>query len=87
MKSVFRAAIESSGIIVAAVDKEFRYLWFYDPHHEFHASASIGRRDDELPEMQNAVELMEVKRKVFATGESCTQEFDGYTAKWQFPYL
>jgi two-component system, chemotaxis family, CheB/CheR fusion protein len=65
-----QAAIESSGIIVAAVDKAFRYLWFYDPHHEFHASASIGRRDDELPGMQNAAELMDVKRKVFTTGES-----------------
>ena len=65
-----RVAIESSGIIVAAVDKELRYIWFYDPRHDFHASASVGKRDDELPDMQNAVELMEVKRKVFATGES-----------------
>jgi two-component system CheB/CheR fusion protein len=66
----FRAAIESSGTVVAVVDKDFRYTWFYDPRHEFNASASIGRRDDELPEMQNAAELMEVKRKVFATGET-----------------
>jgi two-component system, chemotaxis family, CheB/CheR fusion protein len=65
-----RAAIESSGIIVAAVDKEFRYIWFYDPRHEFHASSSIGKRDDELPDMQNAVELLEIKQQVFASGES-----------------
>jgi two-component system, chemotaxis family, CheB/CheR fusion protein len=66
----FQAAIESSGIIVAAVDKEFRYIWLDDPQHEFHAPDSIGRRDDELPEMQNAAELMEVKRKVLATGDT-----------------
>ena len=64
----FRAAIESSDIIVAAVDKELRYTWLYDPHHKFNASASIGKRDDELPDMQNAAELMAIKRKVFATG-------------------
>jgi two-component system CheB/CheR fusion protein len=65
-----RAAIESSGIIVAAVDKEFRYIWFYDPRHMFHASTSIGMRDEELPGMQNAAELMEIRQKVIATGES-----------------
>ncbi|MEI6639912.1 MAG: CheR family methyltransferase, partial [Chlorobium sp.] len=66
----FRAAIECSDIIVAAVDKELRYTWFYDSHHEFNASVSIGQRDDELPDMQNAAELVEVKQKVFATGET-----------------
>ncbi len=66
----FKAAIESSGIIVSAVDKELRYTWLYDPHHEFNASASIGKRDDELPDMQNVAELMAVKRKVLATGET-----------------
>jgi len=65
----FRAAIESSGLIVAAVDKELRYLWLYDPHNKFSVSDSIGKRDDELFDMQNAAELMEVKRKVFAKGE------------------
>ena len=66
----FRAAIESSDISVAAVDTELRYTWLYDPHHEFNASASIGKRDDELPDMQNVAELMAVKRKVLATGET-----------------
>ena len=70
----FRAAIESSGIIVAAVDKELRYIWLYDPRHEFYAAGLIGRRDDELPDMQNALELMEVKREVFATGESAERD-------------
>ncbi|MBV5303808.1 MAG: PAS domain-containing protein [Chlorobium sp.] len=68
-KELFRVAIESSGIIVAAVDKELRYTWLYNPNHEFNASASIGKRDDEFPDMQNTAELMEVKRKVLATGE------------------
>ena len=66
----FKVAIESSDIIVSAVDKELRYTWLYDPHHEFNASASIGKRDDELPDMQNVAELMAVKRKVLATGET-----------------
>ncbi len=70
----FRAAIESSGILVAAVDRELRYIWFYDPRHEFYASGLIGLRDDELHDMQNALELMEVKRQVFATGESVERD-------------
>lgn len=71
----FRAAIESSGLIVAAVDKELCYLWLYDPHNKFSVLDSIGKRDDELFDIQNAAELMAVKRKVFATGETGHGDF------------
>ncbi len=73
-EELFRVAIESADIIVAGVDKELRYTWLYNPHHEFNASASIGKRDDEFPEMQNTAELMEVKRKVLATGETVRRD-------------
>jgi len=66
----FRAAIESSGIIIASVDKELRYTWIYDPHQEFHSPASIGKRDEEIPGMQNAAEILDVKREVLAKGET-----------------
>ncbi len=66
----FRGAIESSGIVVAAVDRELRYSWFSDPHHEFNAAASLGKRDDESSELQNAAELMEIKRKALESGKS-----------------
>jgi len=70
----FRAAIESSRIVVAAVDKKFRYTWLYDPYYDFHMPASIGKRDDQLSGMQNAAELMEVKRKVFSTGQTIRRD-------------
>ncbi len=66
----FKAAIESSDIIVSAVDTQLRYTWIYGPPHEFNGSALIGKRDDELPDMQNVPELMAVKQKVLATGET-----------------
>ncbi|MFZ4524149.1 MAG: chemotaxis protein CheB [Chlorobium sp.] len=73
-EELFRVAIGSSDIMVAVVDNELRYTWLYNPHHEFNASASIGKRDDEFPDMQNTAELMEVKRKVLATGETVCRE-------------
>ncbi len=82
----FRAAIESSGIIVAAVDKEFRYIWVDDTQHEFHAQDSIGKRDDELPDMQNAAELMEVKRKVLATGDTVHRDLTVTVANGSLRY-
>ncbi len=66
----FRAAIECSDINVAAVDKKLRYTWFYDSHHEFNTSVSIGKRDDELPDSQNAAELVAIKKTVITTGET-----------------
>ncbi|MEI8102228.1 MAG: chemotaxis protein CheB [Chlorobium sp.] len=66
----FKAAIESSDFIVSAVDKALRYTWIYGPHQDFNTSALIGKRDDELPDMQNVADLMAVKRKVLATGET-----------------
>ncbi|NTW84402.1 MAG: PAS domain-containing protein [Chlorobiaceae bacterium] len=66
----FRAAIESSGIVVAAVDRDFRYTWLYDPRHELIKPDFIGRRDEELPDELHFKELKEVNRKVFATGDT-----------------
>ena len=59
----FCKAIESSGDIVAAVDRALRYTWIHDPRHElFDPSVLIGRSNDEFPDMPNARELMEIQR-------------------------
>ncbi len=70
----FRAAIESSNIVVAAVDREFRYTWLYDPRHELIRPDFTGRRDDELPDEQHFKELKEVNRKVFSTGQTVCRD-------------
>ncbi|NTW64184.1 MAG: PAS domain S-box protein, partial [Chlorobiaceae bacterium] len=70
----FRAAIESSGIVVAAVDRAFRYTWLYDPRSELITPDFIGKRDDEHPDRQHLSELMEVNRKVFATGHAVRRD-------------
>ena len=69
-ESRFRAAIESSALCVAVVDTECRYTWLHDPHRDFYTSVSIGKSDDEFPEMHNAAELMDIKRQVLATGDT-----------------
>ncbi|NTU97207.1 MAG: PAS domain S-box protein [Chlorobiaceae bacterium] len=65
----FRAAIESSGIVVAAVDREFRYTWFYDPRHDLITPDLTGKCDHELPDKPHLKELREVNRQVFASGD------------------
>ncbi|TLU83162.1 MAG: PAS domain S-box protein [Chlorobium sp.] len=66
----FRTAIESSNIIVAVFDREFRFTWLCDPRHEMFRPDFTGRRDDELPDELHFKELREVNREVFAKGNT-----------------
>jgi two-component system, chemotaxis family, CheB/CheR fusion protein len=70
----FRAAIESTGNVVTAVDRKFRITWLYDPRNELITPDFIGKRDDELPDRPFFKELMEVNRHVIATGHAVSRD-------------
>jgi two-component system, chemotaxis family, CheB/CheR fusion protein len=72
----FTAAIESIGGIVATLDKDLRYTWFCDPHHELIPASAKGRRDDELAAGPCSDELMGLKRSVLETGKEMQKELE-----------
>jgi GAF domain-containing protein len=41
-------ALQNSGVILAGVDTDLRYLWIHNPHPDFKDVAAIGKRADEL---------------------------------------
>ncbi|MFW6025442.1 MAG: two-component system sensor histidine kinase NtrB [Candidatus Woesearchaeota archaeon] len=59
----FTLALKNSTIVVACVDKNLRYRWIYNPHSDFDAIETIGKRDDELNDCQGSRELMDLKRE------------------------
>ncbi|MFO7984186.1 MAG: PAS domain S-box protein [Desulfuromonadales bacterium] len=73
----FRVAVKNSAFIPAQMDKDLRYLWIYNPHPDFDASAVIGKRDLEIEDSAGAHALQELKQRVLTSGcgESETIEF------------
>ena len=71
----FRVALKNSGIVVAATDADLRYTWIHNPHPAFDPAGTIGKRDDELVEPENAKGIMDIKREVLATGKGVRREF------------
>ena len=71
----FQVALKNSGIIVAATDAELRYTWIHNPHPAFDPAGTIGKRDNELVDPDNAKGIMDIKREVLATGKGVRREF------------
>lgn len=71
----FRAALKNSPIIVSRIDRDLRYTWIYN-QPTFQPSDLLGKRDDEIPGLENTQDLMELKRSVLETGIGVRQEIE-----------
>lgn len=60
-------------IVLAGIDRELRYTWLRNPHPDFDDVGALGRRDDELAQNSGTVALMDLKRRILASGK-CLQE-------------
>lgn len=70
----FRLALRGGDVIIALCDRQLRYIWIYDPHPDFDASAVIGKRDTELADNDGTRQLEALKRRVIETGEGVRSE-------------
>jgi PAS domain S-box-containing protein len=70
----FRLAAKAADMVVFTMDRDLRYTWIYNPHHEFLPEQVLGKRDDELLEPVSAATMMEVKRRVVDTGRPAREE-------------
>jgi HD-GYP domain-containing protein (c-di-GMP phosphodiesterase class II) len=64
----YRGVFEDTGLIVAGVDRDLRYVWICDPHPDFDADAVVGKLDIELADNEGTRALMELKSEVLDTG-------------------
>ena|SRR5688572_31976772 len=65
-----RLKFKTLGAIIAEVDKELRYKWIENPHHDFDPNEVIGKRDDELIPAKDAEGIISFKKKVFKSGKA-----------------
>ena len=54
----FRVALASAPMAVFTIDRDLRYTWFYNPHHDFPQEEMVGKRDDEILTPEDAAELI-----------------------------
>jgi signal transduction histidine kinase len=71
----FRAALKNSPVMVARMDHDLRYTWVYN-QPIFQPSDLLGKRDDEVPGLENVQNLMDLKRSVLSTGIGARQEVE-----------
>jgi PAS domain S-box-containing protein len=71
----FEVALENSTIVVFNQDRELRYTWIYNPALGYQANEVLGRRDADLFEDPQDVEVItRIKRDVMRTGQSRRQQ-------------
>jgi PAS domain S-box-containing protein len=69
----FRLALRNAPVSVAAQDKDLVFQWAYNPH-TVRPVDIMGKKDTDLFIPEDAVRLIELKRKVFETGEEVREQ-------------
>jgi PAS domain S-box-containing protein len=77
------AVLTSQSQLVFHQDADLRYTWIANPRFGFAEAEVVGRNDEELFGFKTAAPLVEIKKRVLATGERECQEvwltFNGET--------
>jgi PAS domain S-box-containing protein len=69
----FRLALRNAPVSVAAQDKDLIFQWAYNPHSARPVDI-MGKKDTDLFIPEDAARLIELKRKVFETGEEVREQ-------------
>jgi PAS domain S-box-containing protein len=84
----FRLALHSVPIIVWTMDADLRYQWAYDQAAEERVARWIGLTDEQVYGAEDAQRLLDVKRRVLASGErwhgEMTLSVDGEQSVYDF---
>ncbi|HLW52423.1 MAG TPA: PAS domain S-box protein [Candidatus Angelobacter sp.] len=71
----FRTALKNSPVVVFCQDKDLRYTWIYNPALGYGEEEVLGKRDSDLFDIKEEVELLEgLKRNVLKTGTGRREE-------------
>ncbi len=70
----YRRALRATGLVVARIDRDLRYVWIDNPHPDFDAAAVIGKRDYDLADDAGTQALVALKREVLDTDQRVRQE-------------
>ncbi|MCC6857819.1 MAG: PAS domain-containing protein [Bryobacterales bacterium] len=70
----FRVALHGSNIAVAQQDPDLRYTWIHNPQPGFSASTILGKTDADLLSSEDAAPVIEIKRRVLASGAGAQGE-------------
>jgi PAS domain S-box-containing protein len=65
-----RIALAGMNIAVFNQDTDLRYTWMYQPQLGYTSDQVIGKKDADLLPAQDALGIMEIKRRVVETGKS-----------------
>ncbi|MBD1808744.1 PAS domain-containing protein [Microcoleus sp. FACHB-SPT15] len=69
-----RVAIKNSPITLFNQDQELRYTWIYNPAFEHQVEAVLGKRDEDLMPLDDALVVTRIKRRVLETGIGMREE-------------
>jgi PAS domain S-box-containing protein len=69
-----RIGLENSNITVFTQDHDLRYTWVFSSTDGNTNQSTIGKRDDELPEIEDPAELVGLKQSVIDTGQGLRKE-------------
>lgn len=70
-----RIALENSPVNIFTQDCDLRFTWVFRPAYGFTQEDFVGKRDDELPFVQNTAEILAAKKQVIETGRGVRREF------------
>ncbi|HEY3448124.1 MAG TPA: PAS domain S-box protein [Myxococcales bacterium] len=65
----FRVALKDSPVTIATLDRELRFTWINNPPWGFAPEAIVGRRPNELLDLDEGVRSLEMMRRALETGE------------------
>lgn len=76
----FQLALQGSGTFVAMIDSDLRYTWAhnFDRAHPELANDIVGKRDDEIFPIDQALPLMKLKECVLSSGVEARQTLSFY---------
>ena len=75
----FRVALKDSAIFVGTLDSQLRYTWAHNTRHGFRPEDVLGKRPDELIDIDEAKGMMELLREVLSSGVGKRREVSGRT--------
>jgi hypothetical protein len=69
-----RIAIKNSPMSLFNQDQELRYTWIYNPAFDHQVDEVLGKRDEDLMPLDDALVLTHIKRQVLETGVGVREE-------------
>jgi PAS domain S-box-containing protein len=79
-------ALKSAPLTLFNQDLDLRYIWIYNPTHDYAISEVIGQRDADLTSPETAARLTQLKQQVLDTGVGLREEVQVTDKKGQSLY-